>query len=162
MKQILLYTCLLVTGIPAISQEKYNFVPARQPFVMIDTFVTELKSLVISPDKIESVNVLKDSNAIANYGDKARYGAIIIKTKPDTKLLRINEVLDLYKITGNDRKLRVCINNSLVQHPELLLVAASEILGVEITTEKNWIDPKEANSTEKLINIRIPAAQHSN
>ena len=162
MKQILLYTCLLLAGIPALSQEKYNVDSARQPFVMIDTFVTEIKSLVISPDKIESVNVLKISDAIANYGDKAKYGAVIIKTKPDTKLLRINEVLDLYKITGNDRKLRVCINHTIVQHPELLLVAASEILGVEITTDKNWIDPTEANSTEKFINIRIPAAQNSN
>lgn len=38
-----------------------------------------------NPNTIESVEVLKDAAAIAQYGEKGKYGVIIIKTKPKTK-----------------------------------------------------------------------------
>ena len=39
----------------------------------------------IDPDSIESMSVLKDKQATDKYGDKAKYGAIEIITKPATK-----------------------------------------------------------------------------
>ena len=49
---------------------------------------------VISPNDIESINVLKDKTATEKYGEKGKYGVIEIKTKMKT----INET------TGTDKK----------------------------------------------------------
>jgi TonB-dependent SusC/RagA subfamily outer membrane receptor len=146
----------LFFGLPILApgQERVISDAGKLPYVLIDSFSTDLRFLVISPDKIESVNVLKDSNALAVYGDKARNGAVIIKTKPNTRLLRVNDIFDQYNIPKAARKLRVCINKTLINQPELILIEASEMLGAEITTEKYWIHPEEAKSTERLINIK--------
>jgi len=36
---------------------------------------------VLNPNTIESINVLKEKNAIKHYGEKGKNGAIIVKTK---------------------------------------------------------------------------------
>lgn len=138
----------------ASSQGRLSMDTSKKPYLLVDTFVTDLNYLVLSPEKIESVSVLKDSSAIALYGDKALHGAIIIKTKSNTKLLQVAEIFDKYKIAEGDRQLRIYINNTPVSHPERLLVDAGEIMGVEITTDKFWVNPEDANSSEKVIHIK--------
>ena len=162
MRATLLYIIVCMLAVPAISQPKYSFDSSRQPYMLVDAIeVADLKLLFINPDKIESINIFKDSNAIKLYGDKAIAGAIILKTKPDTKLLRITDILELFKIPRVDKKLRICINKTVVSRPDLILIEASEILEVEITTEVNWIHPEDANSTERFINITIPKRDSS-
>jgi len=154
MRAFLLYTVFVTLTVPAISQNRYSFDASKQPYMLVDTFRVDIKFLVISDDNIETVDVLKDSNAVKLYGDKASYGAVIIKTKPNTKLLRFNDILDRYNISKVDKKLRICINKTIISRPELLLIEEREILGVEITTDKLWIYPEDANSTERFINIK--------
>src|SRR5262245_44559809 len=153
MKAVLLYVFAGVLTTSAIGQERMSLDGSKQPYLIVDSLSADLKYLVLSPDKIESINILKDGNAVASYGDKAKYGVIIIKTKPNTTLLRIGEILDRFEISKADRELRVCINKALVSRQELVLIEASEITGVDITTDRYWINPNEANSNERFINI---------
>jgi hypothetical protein len=154
MKALILHTILVILTVPAISQTRYAFDASKQPYILVDTFRVDIKLLVISPDNIETVDVLKDSNAVKMYGDKATYGAVIIKTKPNAKLLRANDILNNYNISQADKNLRICINKTIITRPELLLIEQSEILGVEITMDEHWIYPEDANSTERFINIK--------
>jgi TonB-dependent SusC/RagA subfamily outer membrane receptor len=159
MRAILLYSFFFGLAFSANSQQRGLLEPDKQPYTQVDTFDVDLKFLVLSPDKVESVNVLKDSNAVAAYGEKAKYGAIIIKTKPNTKLLRVGDILEKHIVSPADQKLRVCINNTVISSPELFLIDASEILGVEITTDSYWINPEDANSKEKFINIKTTSRE---
>lgn len=77
----ILYMIFVMLTVPAIGQHKFLFDASKQPYVLVDSFSVDLKFLVLSSDKIETVNVLKDSNAVETYGDKARNGVVIIKTK---------------------------------------------------------------------------------
>lgn len=149
--QIILFLWLII---PAQAQNKVSFDEGKEPFFLVDTFRVSMKFLILGPNKIESVQVLKDSSAIAAYGEKARYGAVIIKTKPNTIMLRITDIINRYNILQSDRSLRICINNTVIDRPELFLVEAGEIIKVEITTERNWIYAEDANSTERFINIK--------
>lgn len=56
----------------------------KEPLYIIDgKEVSKDEITKMDPDKIESVTVLKDKNAIEKYGKKAKDGVIIIKTKKD-------------------------------------------------------------------------------
>jgi hypothetical protein len=125
-----------------------------EPYFIVDSIATDIKYLVIESDHIKEVTVLKDSNAVKAYGDKARHGAVAITTKPTVRLIRLQEILDKYNVSPADRNLRICINKNLVSKPELILAAEDMITGVEITTERNWINAEDANSTERFINIQ--------
>ena len=154
MKATSLFLFLFCMTLSTTAQERVQIDGNKQPFFLVDSFTTEMKYLVISPDKIESISVLKDANAVSAYGDKAKYGAVIVKTKPNTKLLQIDDILAKYNVSKADQKLRICINKTLMNRRDLILIEESEILGLEITTDRYWVNPEDANSTEKFINIK--------
>ena len=116
------------------------------PLVFVDSFKTDISYLVLDPNKIESIDILKGSSAISKYGDEAKDGVIIIQPKKDVQLLRIDKILDNNKINAADRKLRICINNNLMKETQLILIESSEIEGVQITTDRHWINSEDANS----------------
>lgn len=126
----------------------------QQIYVQVNSFRTDLKLLIVNPDKIESINVLKGEHALSKYGSKAKDGAIIIKTKAGVKLLQLQDILNKYNIAATDRTLRICINHTIIKNTDLLVIEESEIAAVEITTEHNWINAEEANSNERFINIK--------
>jgi TonB-dependent SusC/RagA subfamily outer membrane receptor len=154
MRNTFLFFIFFCLTIHSKAQNSVSFDEGKEPYFMVDTFRVDMKLLFLNPDRIESINVLKDSNAVAAYGEKAKYGAVIIKTKPNTVLLRISDIIEKYKISPADRALRVCINNTLITRPELFLAEAGEITEAEITTERNWVHAEDANSTERFINIK--------
>ena len=154
MKSISLYLLCTLLAASAMGQQKTLMDPGKQPYVLVDTFRTDMKSLVLSPGKIESINVLKDSNALQAYGNKAKYGAVIVKTKPNTELHRLGDLLDQYKVSDNDRKLRVSINQVLISNPELILIDPAEVLAVETITGQQLINSGDQNNDEKFLNIK--------
>ena len=123
------------------------------PLVFVDSFKTNISYLVLNPDKIESINIFKGPPAISKYGDEAKDGVIIIQPKSDVQLQRIDRILDNNKIKGEDRKLRICINKTLIRETQLILIESSEIEDVQITTDRHWINSEDANSCERFINI---------
>jgi hypothetical protein len=123
------------------------------PLVLVDTLKTDLNLLVLNPENIESIHIYKDSIAISKFGDAGKFGAILIHPKADVRLLRIDKILDNSKLSIEDKKLRICINKTLVLDPQLILIENSEIVSVEVTKERNWVNAEDANSGERFINI---------
>lgn len=125
----------------------------RRPLILVDTFMTDFNHLVLDPNEIESIEVLKDSTANLKYGDAAKFGVIIIYPKPRVKLLRVDKILKIYNLSNEDKKLRICINKTLLRNPQLILIEKSQIENVEVTTDRHGINIHDANSGEKFINI---------
>ena len=63
--------------------------PAMQPYYVIDG-IPGVDISMVSPDDIESIDVLRDATATAIYGSKAANGVIIITTKTGGKTERTN------------------------------------------------------------------------
>src|SRR5690242_13205622 len=61
------------------------------PLVMVDGFETDIESMVLSPNNIETITILKDQSATEKYGENAKDGAIIITTKPGTAFKKITD-----------------------------------------------------------------------
>jgi len=123
------------------------------PLILVDTFKTDFNHLVLDPNVIESLKVLNDSTAKSKYGDAGKFGVIIIYPKPRVKFLRVDKILKIYNLSNEDKKLRICINKTLLRNPQLLLIEKSQIESVEVTTDRNGINIHDANSGEKFINI---------
>lgn len=123
------------------------------PVVFVDTFRTDMNHLVLNPQKIESINIFKNSEATLKFGDLGKGGAILIHPKAHTTFLRVEKIVDDYNLSDENKKLRICINKILMRNPQLILIEKSEIENVEVTTDRFWINVEDANSGEKFINI---------
>jgi hypothetical protein len=154
MKRTFLVLLGLAFVLTSRSQNQTHLHLHQDPYVLVDSFTTDTKHMMISANHIKEVNVLKGSIATKTLGDKARNGAVIITTKPGTTLLRLNQILDKYNIPEADRKLRVCINETLVSKPELIIADMGEIQAVEITADRYWQHAEDADSNERFINIK--------
>ena len=65
------------TGVPVVRADD-----GKKPLIIVDGEVKEGMNLSqISPETIESISVMKNEAAIAQYGDKAKDGVISIVTK---------------------------------------------------------------------------------
>ena len=91
--------------------------------------------------------------AIQRFGSEGKSGVIIIHAKQTANMLRLDKILENSELQNADRKLRVCINKTLVKTPELVLIDKSDIESIEVTTDRHWINIEDANSGEKFINI---------
>jgi TonB-dependent SusC/RagA subfamily outer membrane receptor len=58
-----------------------NNIPAGTLFVVDGKVISEDEMKAISPDKIQSINVLKGPSAQAKYGDKGKNGVVEITSK---------------------------------------------------------------------------------
>ena len=159
MRAFILYIAILtlhlnsVSGQTRIVLDRHRIDTTIRPLVLVDTFKTDINHLVLDPQHIDSVNILKDSTTISKFGDIAKFGVIIIHPKTYAKFLRIDQILDDYKLSNEDKKLRICINSILMRDPQLILIENSEIERVEVTTDRYWTNVEHANSGEKFINI---------
>jgi hypothetical protein len=138
-------------GIPS-KEVRFNTGTTR-PLVLLDTFQTDINYLFINPNKIQSISIFKDSTATAKYGQAGKYGVIVIHPKDNTVFLQVGKILDKFNISGQDRTLRICVNNTVIKQPRFILIEKSELMNVEITTEKHWVNVEDANSDERFINI---------
>lgn len=127
--------------------------PDQQPLIIVDSFTTDFNHLLLEPGRIQSIDILKDSSAVILYGDKAKNGILIIKPKKNTEIIRFNDMLNLFHITGPDRNLNVCIDNVRVKDSNKLLADRSDIVTVEIIRDIYWITPLIAGPEERYINI---------
>ena len=158
MRILLLYILIVTASLKPVqgqfkALDKSDIADTSRPLILVDSFRTDMKYLIMDPQMIASIDVYKDSNAIRKFGEKGKYGVIIIRPKAGANFLQIAKILEKYSVSNPDRKLRVCVNNTLIQEPELILIEESEMLYVEITTERRWTASEDANSGEKFINI---------
>jgi hypothetical protein len=100
-----------------------------------------------------SIDVLKDSASIVKYGEKAKNGVIIIRTKPDTELIKLSDLITQYEMSIKEKNLKVCKDKILVGNPDKILVSKSDIARVEIITDNYWHTPLVSGPEEQFINI---------
>ena len=111
-----------------------------QPLFLVDSVKTAIDYCVLSPEMISSIDVYKDSNALKKFGEAGKFGVIFIHTKPAAVMLGVDEILNAYNIHAEDRKLSICINNSLKPASNFILIEKSAIETVEITSAINSPD----------------------
>lgn len=69
---------------------KNKALSANPPLAIVDGVTTTMEFLNgINPDEIQSIEVLKGTEAVAQYGDKAKEGVILITRKKTTSPLII-------------------------------------------------------------------------
>jgi hypothetical protein len=136
-----------------IINEPGNIDATTGPLVCVDTLRTYMKYLDLDPQKIDSVNIFKDSLAISKFGEAGKNGVILIHPKKFTVFYRLHQVLDQYKIPAEKRSLGICLDKTLLAEPWFLLIESSGIEDVKITTDWHWINATDSNSGKQVINI---------
>lgn len=126
-----------------------------QPLVLVDSIESDFQNMKIRPDRIESIDVLKDSASVASFGERAKYGVVIIRPKKGTELVRYPALLTLFNIPEQSPKLRLAIDNMLVREPNKLIMDRNDIQKVDVITDVLWYDPQNAGPVEKYINIEM-------
>lgn len=108
-------------------------VPLSKPLLLVNEQETSYNALVLDEAKLEIDTVLKNIVATEKYGDKARDGVILARTKDNVQLVRLEQILNHFQVPSLSRDLQVLINGKLVK-PELILADISNIEKIEVTT----------------------------
>lgn len=130
-----------------------NVLIDMQPLVLIDSVETTMSDFWLNPNDIVAIRILKDSVAIAKYGEKAKNGVILISTKPNTEVIKLSDLITQYELSVKDKDLKVCKDKILVENPDRILVSKSDIARVEVITDNYWHTPLVAGPEERFINI---------
>ncbi|WP_242916265.1 hypothetical protein [Pontibacter liquoris] len=136
------FACIAVLFILALAAQAQQLMPATitkqvsitqpRPYLLVGSEEGAMNALVLHPDHIQRMDVLKGPVAIAKYGDKAKAGAVVMTLKNDTKLARLQEVYAAFKVPAQQQNLKIAIDDKLVSKPELLLAYLPDIARVEV------------------------------
>jgi len=104
------------------------------PLVLVDGFETNMESMVLSPDHIEAITILKDKSATEKYGEKARDGAILIETKPGTEFYKMADFVDISK-NLNASVTKVELNGKLLADMNKLMIEKTALTSTMISAD---------------------------
>ncbi len=104
------------------------------PLLLLGAHETDYASLVVDPKEIKVVQAYRDSAILAPLGAKARYGVWAIELKNRKTLLKLNDVLDYFKVPSDHRQLRVLLNKQPVDQNRFL-ADIKRIEKVEVITQ---------------------------
>lgn len=134
--------CFVALGISAQAQQlgtiKLNCAqPATvtqlpPPLLLVNGQESTPNALVLAPDHIASVKVIKGAEATERFGKKGANGTILLELKKELPLARIQEVYSAFQVPQKQQKLTVAIDGKHVPQPELLLADLRQIERVEI------------------------------
>lgn len=152
MKLLLLSVLCFCFQQNTFSQRLIKDSSAFKKLIMVDSFATDLKSMIISPDKIKRVTLLENNTALCLFGEKAKEGAILFTLKENTHLMRLNEILTAFNFPDSEKNLRVCINDVIVDKPGLIIADLDNIasIGTFYSVDVNCLTGVK---DEKMINI---------
>ena len=143
----------------------------QQPLIILDgkTINHELLNK-IDPDNIESVNVLKEAAAIKKYGEKAKYGVVIVTTRPKkvkenavTKIIvRADTVNFIDKTPGNDIKVRgykaqpLYVVNGKIQPDDfdIQTILPENIESINVLKDQHGIDKYGKEAVNGVVEIK--------
>jgi hypothetical protein len=146
---------LLAQTMPVRKQSRQSEIPLEQPLIIVDSVESDFYNMKIKPGRIESIDVLKDSVSVAAYGEKGKYGVVIIRPKKGTEIVRYPAILTQYKIPEQDQRLRLAVDNILVRDVTKLVIDRNDIHKVEVVSDVLWHGPQNAGPVEKYINIEM-------
>jgi len=113
---------------------KTIIVTVKQPLIIIGSLETNHHSLIMDQRNLKIIKTYTDSLELVPFGEKGQGGIILAQLKTNIPLLRLDEVLDYYKIPAADRTLKVMVDNSLID-PDLFLADFARIIKIEKTKQ---------------------------
>ena len=143
MKKTLLLLLLALSGSfsfgqvmpnPAILYQKTVVVKLKQPLIVIGHLKTNYNSLIMDPDNLRIIKTYSDSLELLSFKDNGKDGVILAELKIKTPLLKLDEVLDYYKVSADKRTLKVLVDNRPV-NPGLFLADVKKIKRIEVTKQ---------------------------
>jgi len=143
MKKTILLVALIVVGSSkllsqAVANETFSIKATGtvtvHPLVLVNGFETNMESMAVDPNNIESITVLKNGSALDQYGDKAKDGAILITTKPGIQFYTITDFVDPSK-NLNKSVSKIELNGKLLLDISKLLIDKTALPDSMISTE---------------------------
>ncbi|HEY4326218.1 MAG TPA: hypothetical protein VGN20_19690 [Mucilaginibacter sp.] len=121
----------------------------------------QTSNIIINSNDIDSIIVYKDSPDTKLYGDKAFNGLVKLKTKKFIKVLYLDQLLELYHISADDRHLPVFIDSVIAYQPKKTLFETTYVKSVKIEKEKDTASRyisirtfSEINHNPNILNIK--------
>ncbi|TXE18563.1 hypothetical protein ES692_05845 [Psychroserpens burtonensis] len=112
-----------------------------EPIFIVDAQeVTKKKFKGLTPDNIESLDILKDEKALKFYGEKGKNGVIIVKTKAFSDAVKKYTINNSKEIIGYDDKSKnpiYIIDERVVSATEFKLVHPDNIKSMTVLKSKN-------------------------
>jgi hypothetical protein len=115
--------------------------PAKQPLWVVNGKVTgQLNLPALNLNYVETMNILKDGEALTKYGAAAKNGVIEIALKKNIKSYSVNKILSKNKIDLASKKLPVYSNNALIVGDSIYLPPHKRIKAVIVEANLNADD----------------------
>src|SRR6218665_574650 len=125
----------------------------KSPIIWIDSMKTDINHLLVDRASFDSLAILNDSTAIkGKYGVDTRE-VLLMYPKKGVKVMRLPEFFDFQGIPSADRKLRVCVNHTLIRFPNYLIIDPTYIKTVQITPKRHYSLLDESYTGELFLNI---------
>ncbi|MFK8375796.1 hypothetical protein [Capnocytophaga canimorsus] len=124
------------------------------PLIIVDKKeVTSSELKALSHENIENISILKDEKAIETYGEKAKYGVIIVTTKMKNAPTSENKQ-NISTITDSsvsvDETL-VIMDGKVISHEELQAYDPNKILLVEVLKDQKSLEKYGAKDKKGVI-----------
>jgi hypothetical protein len=110
---------------------------SQKPLVLINELETDLESVVIDPASIDRIDVLKDRNAVEQYGDKAKAGVIRITMKPGVSFYTLS---DYVTSKSNNSVRQIRLNGKTIRDMNRLLIQKNALVSTMIES-KTRLEP---------------------
>lgn len=108
-----------------------------QPLFLVNDQETTMRAMILSPDDIISMDVVKAAAAIERFGEKGKDGVVILTLKQALPLARVTDVYKAYNVPEMYQKLSLAINGVHITDTALLLADLRQIEKVEATDFEN-------------------------
>jgi TonB-dependent SusC/RagA subfamily outer membrane receptor len=108
MKKLFFIAVVLFSSL-SFGQIKYSITPKNEPLWLVDgLLINQYLVINLEPIHIKTIEILKDSEAVAIYGEKAKNGIVIIKTKNVSKkeLKKLEQFSDEENQNNNDQEIK--------------------------------------------------------
>ncbi|MDB5262030.1 MAG: hypothetical protein JWQ14_1311 [Adhaeribacter sp.] len=101
------------------------------PLIVIGAYETNAPSLLLEPENLRVLLTYKEPWELKYFGHKGNHGVVVAELKTPIPLLRLDEVLDYFKVRAPNRQLKVLVDKKII-NPELFLADVKKILKIEI------------------------------
>ena len=155
---------IIIKEIPAIQTSNEGVKKAlrttkQSPLIIINGKESNRKELsLLQPENIENVNLIKEQNAISEYGDKAKYGIIDITLKEDKEIPskeENNKEIEV-EIIESASEYIYCLNGKQIEASEAANIPAEKIKTITVYTSQEAKEKLNINSNgKKLMNFNI-------
>jgi hypothetical protein len=102
-----------------------------QPLLIIGSLETNMASLLMDPENLIIVETYQEPEEIKYFGSKGVNGVIVAELKTKIPLLKLDEVMEYFKVLPANRHLPIMIDRNLVD-PTLLLADIRQIQKIEV------------------------------